>query len=1079
LGSRTSRQFWCYYNNQKLANEIFYLLNQLIINFTQRRFLRKLLKTQASENLINLNKQEMKQKLHLIKHALYLLLILFAITTVSAQKQQYTDNPNLDQIPQWYIDQIQNSVKAPSQVITVNDFDNFYLGVDFAESHLSVNPTAPTQFFTAYNIDGTHRTQDGHDWDDATQVPWGTSVNGDPITAYDGAGNLYYESMFGGITGCKVARSTDNGLTWSTVQTAISGGDKNWLAADQTTGPYANYVYTTMTNTSYNGGNFARSTDFGATWTTTFTTSTQTLPGMMVCIGPNGGTDGGSVYVVTNSGSSFASTYTFFRSLNGGATFTQMSAQNFAGYVGTNVNGRNSVENMRTRPYPFISADQSTGTYRGRLYLVYASNWPAGDGNKPDIWCRYSNNGGATWSSTVKVNDDPNTQNNHQWSPAIWCDTYTGRLYVHWMDTRDDPTSSEALMYASYSDDGGASFATNQLLSNEPMVINCSTCGGGGTPRYQGDYTSIVSNGVTSMSTWTDFRDGTFASFAGYFPDYAMSLSISKNSNKGINTVLAEVPDVKLYTDDVIFTASMETPPSGSFSISFPSGNTLSSFPGSIPIQVTDNSVPSGFYTLTVTGKGPNGTPIHTREISIEVVELAPPVADFTADELNPFVGNPVSFTDLSTNAPTSWNWSFNPASVTYLGGTSNTSQNPQVSFDAPGNYTVTLIATNVYGNDSETKVNYINATNCTYCSALSNNATEEWISAVSFNTIDNSLNTTAGYEDFTYISTDVSQGSTYSVTVSCGTTGSWLEYYYIFIDWNSDCDFDDANETYNLGSAYGISTQGTNITIPSGIEAGIKRMRVTLKYNAPPTACETFSFGQVEDYSLNVLPTDVTLDLKAFLEGPFNGTNMDADINGMLPLNQPFNIAPWNYSGGESVGSMPNTNVVEWVLVELRDASSAATATGATVIARQAAFILKDGSVVDLDGSSNLTISASVSNNLYAVLWQRNHIGIMSNFALTESGGSYSYNFTSGINQVYGGSSGHKLFAPGIWGMRGGDGNRDGSINGGDLSPLWELESGTDGYLDSDYTLDGQSDNQDKDDIWVPNNGSGTSVPN
>jgi hypothetical protein len=69
---------------------------------------------------------------------------------------------------------------------------------------------------------------------------------------------------------------------------------------------------------------------------------------------------------------------------------------------------------MRTRPYPFISADNSYGTYRGRLYLVYASNSPAGNGNKPDIFCRYSDDQGATWSSAVTVNDEVNSQNYHQ-----------------------------------------------------------------------------------------------------------------------------------------------------------------------------------------------------------------------------------------------------------------------------------------------------------------------------------------------------------------------------------------------------------------------------------------------------------------------------------------------------------------------------------------------------------------------------------------------------------------------------------------------------------------------------------------
>ncbi|MEZ5145565.1 MAG: hypothetical protein R2759_00375 [Bacteroidales bacterium] len=60
------------------------------------------------------------------------------------------------------MEQIRGSTKAPSVVVTdADDFDNFYLGIDFAESHISVNPTDPTEFFTAYNTDATHRTQDG------------------------------------------------------------------------------------------------------------------------------------------------------------------------------------------------------------------------------------------------------------------------------------------------------------------------------------------------------------------------------------------------------------------------------------------------------------------------------------------------------------------------------------------------------------------------------------------------------------------------------------------------------------------------------------------------------------------------------------------------------------------------------------------------------------------------------------------------------------------------------------------------------------------------------------------------------
>jgi PKD repeat protein len=91
-----------------------------------------------------------------------------------------------------------------------------------------------------------------------------------------------------------------------------------------------------------------------------------------------------------------------------------------------------------------------------------------------------------------------------------------------------------------------------------------------------------------------------------------------------------------------------------------------------------------------------------------------PPVADFSASNLTPQVAETVMFTDLSANVPASWAWSFSPATVTYVGGTTSASQNPQVQFSALGFYTVTLTATNAYGFNTKIKTNYINVSNCT-----------------------------------------------------------------------------------------------------------------------------------------------------------------------------------------------------------------------------------------------------------------------------------------------------------------------------------------------------------------------------
>jgi PKD repeat protein len=644
----------------------------------------------------------MQMKFYTMSILFSVLLIMGSLTNYA----QYEDDPNIDRIPDWYLEQQQSSDNSMvSTVVTVDGYDNYFLGVDFAEGHISEDPTSPGKYFVAFNIDDTHYTLDGHDWTDPS-ISWGGyNMRGDPVTAYDGDGNLYYENMYGSsIQGCVLVKSTDNGQTWGSPVVAISGNDKNWLAADQTDGPYANYIYSVMTNSG--SGNFTRSTDGGSSFSTTFTPSTQSLPGMMVCVGAWGGVDGGAVYVVTNSGNSFSSTYTFYQSLDGGATFTLKSQEQFAGYVGTDINGRNSVQNMRTRPYPFIAADNSNGPYRGRLYLVYASNQPAGNGFKPDIFSRYSDDGGETWSSPNIVNDDFPSNTNHQWHPAIWCDLETGRLYVQWMDTRDTPTSDSALIYASYSDDGGQTFAINQAISNEKMKINCSTCGGGGTPRYQGDYNAIVSNSVTSMSTWADFRNGSFGSYTAYFPDYAMLVSPSNAQTSGnIATLTAEVPSVKLYDEDVTFTADVEVPPSGNFTVNYPNGNTLSTFPGTIDIEVeSDGNVPVGFYEVTITGEGPNGTPVHIRTATVEVVPLSAPTADFSASTTQVCAGSTVDFFDQSVGSPSSWEWTFFGADPE-----TSTDQNPTgIVYDTPGFYDVKLVATNSVGSDSITQTSFI-----------------------------------------------------------------------------------------------------------------------------------------------------------------------------------------------------------------------------------------------------------------------------------------------------------------------------------------------------------------------------------
>ncbi len=244
-------------------------------------------------------------------------------------------------------------------------------------------------------------------------------------------------------------------------------------------------------------------------------------------------------------------------------------------------------------------------------------------------------------------------------------------------------------------------------------------------------------------------------------------------------------------------------------------------------------------------------------------------------------------------------------------------------------------------------------------------------------------------------------------------------------------------------------------------------------------TTLSAFAVGDLESPMAILL--DLRIDLTAFLEGPFNGADMDNTLNsaGVIPLNQPYNTAPINYFGSESVPAIPNANIIDWVLVELRDATSAANATSGTIVEQMALFLRNDGAIVDLDGSSMPGFTSTINNNLYVVVRHRNHVAIMSANAVTETGGIYSYNFTDAVGKVYGGAAGHKQIAAGTWGLFSANGYPDQFIIIHDRDFVWAPESGSTGYLNGDFDMNTQVNNVDKNDHWVENTGENSQVPN
>ncbi len=262
-----------------------------------------------------------------------------------------------------------------------------------------------------------------------------------------------------------------------------------------------------------------------------------------------------------------------------------------------------------------------------------------------------------------------------------------------------------------------------------------------------------------------------------------------------------------------------------------------------------------------------------------------------------------------------------------------------------------------------------------------------------------------------------------------------------------------------------------------------------TLHFNYNGGVCDvTFNGGcEFAQIDLNTAPvsffdggviTGSRFDITAFLEGPFNGTTMNTSVNsgGYLPLAQPFNVSPWNYMGTENVTVIPNGNVVDWVLVEIREtAGGPAAALAGTVVARQAGFILNDGSIVEVDGTSEILVPTTFDDDIYVVIYHRNHVPMMSATAVPVVSDVYTYDFTTSQAQAY--LSGQKQLT-GAAAMFAADGDGNGFVNNFDLFFVWMAQVGQQGYYGGDFDLNTFVQNFDLFFMWMANVGSGTQVP-
>ena len=142
------------------------------------------------------------------------------------------------------------------------------------------------------------------------------------------------------------------------------------------------------------------------------------------------------------------------------------------------------------------------------------------------------------------------------------------------------------------------------------------------------------------------------------------------------------------------------------------------------------------------------------------------------------------------------------------------------------------------------------------YCTSAGTNSSIEYINNVKLNTINNTSGNNGGYRDYTSLNTALTANTTYSIQLAPGFSSSaYTEYWTVYIDYNQNGKLNDPGEKVASGSSTTTSAISLAFKIPKNVLNGKTRMRIQMKYGSPASTdpCATFSYGEVEDYSVTI----------------------------------------------------------------------------------------------------------------------------------------------------------------------------------------------------------------------------------
>ncbi len=734
-----------------------------------------------------------------------------------------------------------NSTQSENSIfVNPNDSDNA----------LNSNNSTQNPVGSLYGANDFFTFDAGLNWGGEVQGAGGPN-SGDPATAI-GLNGRYFVGYINSGLGQGVSYSDDNGQSWTAVTVKNGGGntlDKNHLWIDNSpTSLYNGNLYDAWT--PFGGPNnedieLARSTDNGESWSSTVNVSQGIATGHCQGVNIQTGPDG-EVYVVWaiyNGWPQDEKAIGMAKSTNGGVSFASPTK------IIDNIRGIRTTEtskNQRVNSFPVCAVDISNGPNRGNVYVVWANVGVPGinTGNDIDCYIIRSENGGDTWSTPVKINQDPSGLGKEHYFPWITCDSETGALSVVFYDDRN-VSSNQCEVFAANSFDGGETWEDFKVsdVSFTPSPIP-GLAGG-----YFGDYLGISAHGGMVYPCWTDNRLG-----------HAMTY-VSPYQTNNLPRPTELVADLDEATGAVDLTWQFDPVAGFQYFIVYRDGEQIGT---TTDLSFSNNLPDYGIYQFKVTAFHDEGE-------------------------------------------------SLGPAQTVQWGNPNITvSQNSFTKVLQPDQ---TGSESLIINNEGELELEYEIAISINskdnkggkdYCDG--SGGCDEYISNVEVGDINNASVCTE-YGDYTNLSTTMNAGDSYPITITNGNSWNGDECM-IWVDWNQNEEFDD-NEAISTNGGPDVYT--ANIIPPDDALGGSTRMRIRLQYFGTPEPCGTTTYGEVEDYTIDVVswlavsPTSGTI-----AAGESETISLDFDATDMLENTYTADLNLSSNDPDEPMITIPITLIVQ-----------------------------------------------------------------------------------------------------------------------------------------------------------------------